>query len=186
MPKTFFGEKVRTVFNPYLKNFDIPHEDMADYINSTIISAKIPGIADPGSEEQIHEKGMTRQFKGSLPVLQNISKELTLSFKLKDGFLNWYIMYFNFLDYLDHKNQKLWLGDMHCQLMDFDSNIMSEIIYKEVRITRISDLDLSQADNGVNSTNFDVDFYFTHIDFQMYHNNAVNPRRGDIVVTKCD
>ncbi len=184
LPKAFILPGTRDRFDSNFRNLDFTYEDMVDYVNGTITGARLPGIEDQGSDEQVYDKGIKRTFKGSIPVAQLVEKELTISFKLKDGFLNWYILYINFMEYLNFKQKRLWMPDVTCQLMDFETNIIGQLIFREPRIIQVEGIDLTYADNGVNSRDFNMRLGYTHIEFEIMHGKTLNPRKGD--TSSCD
>jgi len=174
LPLGFISKTVREIYEPYLKDLDFQYENLVSYLNSTICGAKLPGIENIPSEQQVYDRGRTRQFSGSLPFTEYITKELTIVFKLKDAFFNWFILYECFKEYMDAGNKNIWMPDISCQLTDTDGNIIGELIYKEVMLQSLSDIVINMQSNNTSSTEFELVVKFLHLEFNSYFNKKLN------------
>lgn len=154
-PRSWFSKDINDRYIKVLRDNILPYESVADYINSTITNAVIPGIIDQGSQAQFNRIGSSLIYKGSLSQTEMIDREITLTMTLKGSYMNWVIMYLQLLEYLSWENRDTFMPDVFCQIMDHDDNVIIEMVYHQVRLMSISSVDLSTMENGIVNKNFD-------------------------------
>jgi hypothetical protein len=167
-PKNFIYDNIRSKYKNIMENLDFSFESLEDYINSTIIGTTMPGLSDPGTEEQYNRDGITRKYKSSAVVDNLIDKNFSITFKLTDGFLNWMILYDNMIAHLNHDNNKLYLPNIHLQLLDFDKNILCEFVYMETNFSKIDPLELSYSSNTPSMNTFTIEFFYNVLNINEY------------------
>lgn len=173
-PKNFIYDAIRLRYKNIMENLDFPFENLEDYINSTIIGTTMPGLSDDGSEEQYNRDGITRKYKSSKVLDNLVDKSFSITFKLTDGFLNWMILYDNMIAHLDHANKKLYLPNIHLQLLDFDKNILCEFVYMEANFAKIDPLELAYSNNTPSMNTFTMEFYYNVLNMNEYINIKTN------------
>lgn len=155
-PRNWFFKDVNQRYIGILRDNIMPYESVADYINSTITNAVIPGIVDEGSFKQFNRIGSSLTYRGSLPQSELKDREITITMTLRGSYMNWVIMYVQMLEYLDWASDQHFMGDVYTQILDYEDNVIIENIYKAVRIVSISSVDLATTELGVLNKNFDV------------------------------
>lgn len=164
-PKSWFSEAVNDRYIGVIRDSILPFESIADYVNSTITNAVIPGIVDQGSTPQYNRIGNSLQYKGSLPHTETIDREIVLTMTLKGSYMNWVIMYIQLLEYLSWDNRDTtFMPDVFCQILDHDENVIIEMIYKQVRLMSISSVDLSTMENSIVNKNFDFKLGYADVE----------------------
>jgi len=155
-PRSWFSKSINDRYIGVLRDNIVPYESIADYINSTITNAVIPGIVDQGSAPQYNRIGNSLVYKGSLAQTEMIDREIVLTMTLKGSYMNWVIMYLQMMEYLSWENRdQNFMPDVFCQILDYDDNVIIELIYKQVRLASISSVDLATSENGIVNKNFD-------------------------------
>lgn len=181
----FFYEDVREAIMPSLRDEFVPVESLEDYINPNILSARIVGLSDEGSPMQVRTKrtgntvsNKTVKFKGSVPSDENEDRILVLDMILDDGYLTWLTMYMQTAIFLNTANKDTYLQPIIAHFMDYRDDIIAEIVYQGVRISGISDVELSTSDNGITTRTFQLTLEYNDSELIPYMDRRLNPRRG--------
>lgn len=164
----FIFPQVQDMFTVVTRNNDFFFDNITDYMNSTIVNGIMPGLTDPGSSEQIAHLGTrSRTYSSTLTPNRATDKQMTLRFQLKDGYLNWAILYAQFYLYLsrDKDNDKIpvFMGDIFHHVLDEQDNIVLELIYKESRIAKIPPIEFDKNYSSGDAEVFPVDFVFNDL-----------------------
>lgn len=178
-PKSFFMQETRDKFGPYIKHVSPIYDDIADFINSTVTSAKLPGFFDTGSTVQTVRQGENRTFAAALIAKQAVDKTIKVTMQVRESYLNWAIMYFNMMNWLEDKNQtreNLFLPPVFLQLMDDNDNIMTEFIYEDIQLRAVSDVEFTTKSNGILVKDFDVKLAFNNFDVKFNFDNIQSTR----------
>lgn len=177
LPKNFCTDDIRNKYNEVIQHsFQIPYEDVVDYLNASCKSATVPGLKDDGSETQ-NSQGSNRTFAGSVLLpLQNVDKRVIITYELKDSFFNWMIFFEQILYWIDWSKGGKFLPNIYLQIMDMDENIIAELIYKGVQFQNISNLDLATSNAGLGSKEFDIEFRWNDFEFKIHYDKMINPR----------
>lgn len=141
---------------------------VVDYLNHTITNAIIPGLKDDGSSEQIVNRGTNNiTFSGSIDINRLYEKNLTVNFQIKDDWLNWFIMYDQFVVYKtrkpEHHPERVFMTDMYVYLIDMYGNIIVTVIYSGLRMADLPALELNKSNNGIQVDTFAVNFTFNKL-----------------------
>ena len=170
-PENFIDKKVKDKFHFYADAAGLPYDDITDYLNANITGTSIPGIFDEGSAAQHYDKGRTRTFKSSKPAEENMLKEIDIDMKMKESYLNWFILHFQFLEFLknDRTVEKNFFPPVYLQVLDITDQVVLNIIFRYVRMKRLSDIKFATQDNNIVSKEFTLTLTYNEIDFQYNH-----------------
>lgn len=174
LPRNFFYDSVRAAHHEYFQRLPLPYEDLSDFINSTIVSVDFPSITDSSDHIQVGNKGKERQFKSAKHVAEQTDKELTIGFKLKEGFYNWVVLYDQMIAFLNRNNPEEYQPDVYLQILDSENYIISQIIFKEVRMTEVEGLKFDSSDNGIEAKDFSIKLAFNYFSFSIETNKRIN------------
>ena len=168
LPRKFIYDQIRNNTKRYFDSLGGPYEDVIDYINATVLDVRIPGISNNDNPVQLTNKGGRTFFRGGWKAEDKINKELTIQFQLKEGYLNWIILYQQFLYYLDgsknNQSEAAFLPDITAFILDDQDSIIVEMKYKDITFKSISDVTLSVSDSGVSVKTFEVVLVFSHFE----------------------
>lgn len=175
-PKTFMYQEIEERFLPILRDDLLPYESVVDFLNSTITNSSLPEIEDQGSNEQSSIEGKGRTYKGSMQPIQLINREITVTMTLKGSYINWVIMMEQLNRFLSFQNEQPFLPDVFAQFTDFDDNVIMELVYSQVRMTKVGGIDLSSSDQGITTRDFDVNLTFNEFRLNTTFERRVNRR----------
>lgn len=166
-PKNFFTPAVIAEYEKYYKNLPIPYDTIGDFMNSTIQSISFPSMQIP-LVEQVRPLGKIQNYKSSQNIQDMFTRDFTITFKLVDGFFNYWIMLANIIDFLDFKNttDKNFKDYLILRLLDTKGNIVTSIFFKQVLITSMTEFNLSYSSNNPTFTTFTVGFKFNLMDIK--------------------
>lgn len=186
LPRGFIYDSVRSDIKTWYKATDLPYKDITDYLNGTIINAKIPGLVDQGTREQTKDGGKTSSYPSGLLLKSQIDKQLVVTFKLKNNYLNWIILYRQFLDWFERRDKaeegNVFLPNVYMHFFDEEDNIIIEMIFKEVQIRQLADLDFRKQDNGIIARDFDLTLAFNDFDLKFNMDKGQSNRDDNLHV----
>lgn len=153
--------------------------NVLDYLNHTIQSGTLPGISDNGTDIQTYAQGHTRSFAGSLKPDAIIEKKLTITFQLQNNFLNWIVLYNQFLAYYDREKGKsnekrAFLPPIYLLIMDEMKNIICKCEYTEIQFEDMPPLEFLKANVGLDTKSFDVRLRFNNFKIEFYFDRVSN------------
>ncbi len=156
-PKGFFPEKVHQKYIDYLQKQPTPYDTLTSYMNSTIQSVSFPSMSID-SVEQVRNLGKRINYQSSTPVQDLFNKEFQVTFRIAEGFINYFIMLETVLDYLDFKNPGVYVQNLPLRTLDNNGNIISTIMFKEVIFTSFTELTFNYTQNAPTVFTFSVGF----------------------------
>lgn len=150
-----------------------------DYLNESIKGITIPGISDINIQQTQHstnpiERTSTRinvdanqnnTYVGSFNPLDKISREFKVTFRIDNGFYNYFMIY----ETIFHRicKHKLYEEgeEFHIDLLDEDGTAIARIKLFQCNIDSIDGLDLSYDKVERQTDTFDINFKFNNIDY---------------------
>lgn len=165
-PKGFFPDKVHTKYINYLKKQPNPYDTLTSYMNSTIQSISFPSIV-MDSAEQVRNLGKRINYQSATPVQDLFSREFEVSFRIAEGYINYFIMLETILDYLDLKNSRVFIQNLPLRILNNNGEIISSIIYKEITLTSMTSIDLNYTQNSPSVYTFSVGFKCNYMDLEL-------------------
>jgi len=164
-PKEFFNSEIENKYKDYYKSLILPYDTISDFMSSTVQQIDFPGWSMTTSSQTLL-LGKTREMKNSKPIQDLFTREFTLTFKLTDAFLNYFIMLENALNYLDFNNTELDVFPPFIVLMlNSEGKAISQIEYNKVILKGMSSLKLSYSSNTPTFNTFDATF--NYFDFNL-------------------
>lgn len=160
-PKEFFDPKIEEKYTPYYKTLILPYDNISDFMSSTVQQIDFPGWNMTPSVQTLL-LGKQRDMKNSKQIQDLFTREFTVSFKLTDSFLNYFIMLENALSYLDFNNDtdKAVFPPFILLMLNSEGRVITQIEYNKVVMKGMSNLKLSYSSNTPQFQTFDVMFSF--------------------------
>lgn len=169
-PKTFFSDNLKKNFKYYREQLKLPYDNLDDYISSTVQTVNFPGWKmDKVTQTRMH--GAKQDFKGAVPVKDLQERRFSIQFKLSDGFLNYFMLYNNSIEYLDFKNKTLYFDDFKLLLLNNEGYMIGTIDFRQLILTGISDVKLDYTNMERAGNTFTLDFNYNDWDIDLYYND---------------
>lgn len=165
-PPTFYDPEMKKTYKGYVKQMLLPYETLDDFMSSTVQGVSFPGW-DMSMVTQIRKYGKEQDFKNAKPVEDLIEREITVTFQITDGFMNYFIFLNNAINYLNFKNKEQYFDIMTLGWMSREGNLLGYINFKKVIMHGMSQFKLSYASMAQEFSTFDVKFKFNDWDIIM-------------------
>lgn len=167
LPKGFLYEDVVKKYEGYIKRMPIVYDTLHDFINATIQSINFPTLRSIDSVEQIRPFGFKQSYKSSTFLQNLIQREFTVTFKLAEGFINYWIIYENIIKFLQFDNPERYFEDFRLLLLDNEGIVMTTVIFQQPIVTFLSEITLNYASTTPQFTTFNVGFKCNYVDIKL-------------------
>jgi len=170
-PKTFFSDELKSNFEFYRKQLLLPYTSIDDFMSSTIQSVNFPGWK-MDLRSQTRKLGAKQDFKNAVPVKDLLERSFTISFKLSDGFLNYFLFLNNSIDYLDFNNESLYFDDFKFILLNNEGYMIGTADFHQLILKGMSNVKLDYSNMERNMTTFTADFQFNDWDITLLYDDS--------------
>lgn len=160
LPKEFFPKEICDKYMFYLKRLPIIYDNIPDFINSSIQGISFPAPKGPVVEQTLLEDPIKWKGRGNLE--RWLDREFSITFKLCEGYINYWIMFEILQHFYAYDNLKYMLGDIVLQFLD---NVGYELVafrFEKTLFTGMSGLELSFASNVPDFKTFDCSFMYNY------------------------
>jgi hypothetical protein len=188
-PADFFNSAVQEKYSKYYRNLLLPYKSLPDFMASTVQSVNFPGFSSV-LPTQTRTLGKTQELQSSKPIADQFTRELKVTFKLTDAYLNYFIFLDNALNYLDPANvstdntgrnslgQALSVPAMangnhpffqpiRLTLLNNEGYAVSSIIFNRPMLTSLSEMNLSYSSITPQFTTFTATFKYYNFDLEL-------------------
>lgn len=164
-PVGFLYPEVKRKYDSYLRRMHTPFSDMESYLNHTIQSVSFPAISSNESE-QILDK-FPHFSREALDLERIISKEFTVNLKTTDGYLNYWVMFEQYLSYLQVSNTKDHFPDMNLIFLDRFGYQLVTVSFIKPLMKRLDSIEMSYGSNAFDFKTFGVDFKYNNFEIKV-------------------
>ena len=191
LPQDFFSPEIDVKYEKYYRNLILPYRSISDFMASTIQTVNFPGLATV-LPTQTRTLGKVQELQSAKPIADMFARDLKLTFKLTDSYLNYFIMMDNLLNYLEPANvnpnntqnslgQALsntqisnsnhpYFSPIRLTLLNNEGYGVSSIVFNRPMITNLSALTLSYSSITPQFQLFTVDFKYYNFDLELDFN----------------
>ena len=162
-PKGFFSQALEDKYVGYVKRMPIPYDTLRDFMNSTIQQVSFPTLTAIDNVTQTRPGGFTQRYKSSTTLQNLIQRDYTITFKLGEGFINYWIMYDCIVEFLDFQNKEEYLPSMTLRLLDNNGVVMASVEFQQSIFTSLSEVQLNYASTTPEFSAFHVGFKCNYI-----------------------
>jgi len=155
-PKSFIPQEIEDKYKKYItKVLGSPIDSVYNLINYTIQGINLSGTSFD-VVEQTAPHGESRTFRTAAHPQTLYNKELTVTMKMLDGFLNYWILLDVLEYYYAYERKEKFIPDLRIEILNADGHVMTNINLERVMLTSIGDLDLNFSSNVVDFNTFDI------------------------------
>jgi hypothetical protein len=187
LPQDFFNPDIDKKYEKYYRNLLIPYRSLSDFMASTIQTVSFPGFSSD-LKQQVRPLGKLQESQSSKPIADQFTRELKISFKMTDGWLNYFIFLDNMLNYLEPANvsktntqnslgQALsvdpivnvnhpFVGPIRLTLLNNEGYAFTSVIFNRPMIKGLTDFGLSYAAVKSDFKSFTVTFQYYNFDLE--------------------
>lgn len=165
-PKGFFPSGVQDKYFQYIKSQSIPYDTLTQYMNSTIQSVSFPSL-QVDNVTQTRPLGKTITYQSATPIQNMFSQGFNVTFRMAEGFINYFVMLETMLEHLNFKNPNLFVENLPLQILDNNGNVIVTAKFKGVTIASLSELTLNYTQNNPTATSFSAGFNYNYLSLDL-------------------
>jgi hypothetical protein len=167
-PKGFFSPHVLKKYTPYVKRNFLPYDTLDNFMSAQIQSVTFPTLSmEP--VQQTRYLGKKQEYKNSVPVKDLFTRDLSVTFKSLDGYINYWIFLENALEYLCFDNKTLYFDDLQMRFLDQEGHVTTTTQYKGTYFKGLSEVSISYSSNNPDFATFTASFGFFSMDISVDH-----------------
>jgi hypothetical protein len=163
LPLNFIPLEIQNKYYDYINRLPNPIKNVNDFVSATIQGINLP-VPFQMEEPSQNQKGIETSFRSSAPWQALPEKTFSITFKLVEGYVNWFILKETFEWFYDFKNRSKFHLDLIVYTTDFEGNIIMQVIFKQVLIKSIGNLTLNYSDNLQQFKTFDLECKYNQIE----------------------
>lgn len=167
-PKGFFADEIERKYLPYVKRMPLPWDTITDVMNAQVQSITMPSLSMT-PVGQVRKLGKEQVYKSSQVVPDLFTKEMTVTMRTLDGYINYWIFLENALMWLDFTNRELYFDDLYIRVMNQEGYILQTVRFEKVLLTSVSEISLSFSDNNPDFKTFDCTFRYNALEVLVEH-----------------
>jgi hypothetical protein len=168
-PPDYFTDRIKEKYKKYYQSLILPYDSINDFMSSTIQSIDFPGW-QMAEATQTRLFGKKQDFKNAIQVPDLFSREFTITFKLTDAYLNYFIFLENSLDFLDFDNKQQTFPPMRLSLLDNQGYLVASIIFNRPILKGQDGFKLSYSSGTPDFKTFNAKFVYFNFDVELDFN----------------
>jgi hypothetical protein len=158
-PKGWFYKEVEDKYKIYLKRFPVPYTNLTSFVNYSIQSCTFPAFTAETVEQST--QNMHTTWKGGFDLDLYVDKQITITFKTTESFVNYFAMMDQFTQFYHHTQVKEFLPPITLHLLDHHGFLSTSFLMRYVVMNSMSELELSYSSDTPEFRTFDVNFQFS-------------------------
>jgi hypothetical protein len=163
--KKFIPEEIEDFYRPYVKSMPTQIESPRVLVESSLQGVTVPSYqfdgVNQGHVDTLNKNGITTNWRSTLNGQELTVKNLSLTFKLLNGYVNYWMLLDTFFYHYDMKNPEAFIGDITLRMLDNQENVMFSRVYRDCIFTGISDFELSYSENIQTFETFTIDLQYS-------------------------
>jgi hypothetical protein len=168
-PPDFFADEIKEKYKKYYQSLILPYDTIGEFMSSTIQSIDFPGWEmDPATQTRLF--GKKQEYKNAVQVVDTFTRQFSITFKLTDAYLNYFIFLENSLKFLDFKNKQQTFSPIRLSLLDNEGYLVCSIIFKEPILKKQEGFKLSYSSATPDFKTFTVNFAYFDFDIELDFN----------------
>ena len=179
--KKFIPDSIENFYKPYVKSMPTQIESPRLLVESSLQGVNVPSYqfegVSQGHVDTYNKNSISTNWRSNINAQELTEKNITLTFKLLNGYINYWILLDTLFYHYDMKNPNPFIGNISLRILDSDENIMFTRIYNDCILTSISEFELSYSENIQTFETFNIGIQFSTVETQFA--NPGNPNTFD-------
>lgn len=143
-PNGWFYPQIVEKYDIFFKKQKNIYTNLEDYMSFSLQSFEWPPISPDLPQQAFNQ--VTKFYKTGWNAERHFEQSFTLTFKVTEGFLSYFIMLEQFLEYWRLKeNDEVFLPDLYLLLLDHNGYANLQVVFSDIVFQSISNLTLSYA-----------------------------------------
>jgi hypothetical protein len=148
-------------YETYIKRLPVPYETLHDYMTASIQACTFPALTAEPVEQILYEDNYTS--KGGLRLERYLSREFSITFKLYEGYINYWVMFDMFRAFYDLDNKEKFLPDVTISFLDQTGFEFVAVELNQILMLNISEVELNYSSNTAEFKTFNMNFKYNYI-----------------------
>ena len=171
LPTNFFYDEVVKLWTPVFKRMFLPYLTIEDMFNSQITTLSFPSVASNSVTQQNQNYQITKRSGRQLD--QDMGKDLTLTIKLSESYMTYFIARQQMDLYLKYgKQRQLYFPPINVTILDEGGFENITYTYYQLTPVSLSDFDLSYAAKPGSFNTFTWGFKYNYFDIYYRDENG--------------
>jgi hypothetical protein len=152
-PKNFFYPEIHEKWEPVIKRLKLPYENLEDFMNASVQSLNFPALDLPIQEQP---QGQFRiAYRPGKELEPLFDKNLTLTFKLSEGFITYWILFEQIELFIQvYEVKKPFWDPMYVSFLDHHGFELVAFSFEKIIPTALSQFDISYATTAAEFNTF--------------------------------
>jgi hypothetical protein len=169
-PPEFFADEVKEKYKKYYQSLILPYDTIEDFMSSTIQKIEFPGW-DMQPVSQTRSLGKVQDYKNSKPIPDLFTREFSVTFKMTDGFLNYWIFLDNAYNYLDFSNKSLdTFSPMRLSFLNNEGYMLTSVVFNKPILKGQDGISMSYSSVSPDFNTFKAKFSYFNFDIKVDFN----------------
>lgn len=161
----FIPKEVDDFYRPYVERMPTQIVSPRKLVEASLQGITVPSYQyDPVNQHHVDTKnhnGITTNWRTSLNMQELTQKSLTCTFKLLNGYINYWILLDTFFYHNDMKNDEAFIGDISLRILDSEGLVMMTRKYNDCILTGISEFELAYSENIQTFETFTINLQYS-------------------------
>lgn len=158
-PENFFSDNIKEKYKSYYQSLILPYDSIDDFMSSTVQSIDFPAW-NMELAQQTRPLGKKQEYKSAKPLKDLFTREITLTMKISDAYLNYFIFLENALEFLDFSNKQQTLSPLRLMLLSNEGYSVSSIIFNKPILKSQTGIKLSYSSVTPQFNTFEIKFQY--------------------------
>lgn len=164
-PKSFFYPEIHERWEPIIKRLKLPYENLEDFMNSAVQNLNFPAVDLPVVEQGQQQFRIAYRPGKELEPL--FDKNLTLTFKLSEGFITYWILFEQIELFINiYQVKKPFWDPMYVSFLDHHGFELVAFSFQKIIPTAMSQFDISYATTAAEFNTFTLNLRYNRFRIQ--------------------
>ncbi len=153
-PPDFFYPKIKERWDPIVQRLKLPYMSMVDFMNSAIQSINFPTIELRNVEQQ--QSQFRIQYRPGKELEPIYEKNLTVNFKLSEGFITYWIIFEQIEAFLEYEESLPFWPPMYISFLDHHGFELVVFEFEKIIPRNMSQFTISHATTAADFNTFSL------------------------------
>jgi hypothetical protein len=157
-PKNLFYPEIRTKWEPVVKRLKLPYETLEDFINASVQSITFPSVELPIVEQTQQQYKIA--YRGGKELEAVLDKNLTVTFKLTEGFISYWIMFEQLEKFVLYGDSVPFWPPMYVSFLDHHGFELVAFTFTKLVPTNLSQFEISYSQTAAEFNTFTMNLRY--------------------------
>jgi hypothetical protein len=180
LPKTFFYPEIIERWTPIVKRLKLQYESLEDFVNASIQSVTFPEMNLPTVHQQQAQYPI--DWRGGKELEPVLDKTITITFKMIEGFITYWILWEQIETYLQYKDSNPWWPSAYVSFLDHHGFELVVFEFEKITPLGLSQFDVSYSQVTAEFSSFRLSMRYNRFNIVRRideNNNTVGKNKYD-------